>query len=117
MTFIEITDGPGRVPPDDPPFGSFFEPPFEPPPDDPSFLPPPEFDTLPDPRTLSPHVQRQMLLGRFLDDAEVEDRQLAVSAARRAVSIEELRRMSVAIAAEEEAEDRSRPVETGRAAG
>jgi hypothetical protein len=125
MTITDIADVPGRLPPDDPT--------FEPPPDewssdpwsfDPSSFesalgsssfgpsssgPRPEYDSMPDARTLSPHVRRQLLLGRFLDDAEVEDRQLAVSAARRAVRIEELRRMSVMIAAEEEAEDLARP--------
>ncbi|MET4580959.1 hypothetical protein ABIE21_000449 [Conyzicola nivalis] len=126
MTITDIADdtGPGPAPvlQDDPT--------FEPPPDDlapgsfsapssfasssfgaPLFEPPPEWESMPDPRTLSPHVQRQMLLGRFLDDAEVADRQLAVSAARRAVGIEELRRISVMVAAEEEADDLSRPPE------
>ncbi|MET4584134.1 hypothetical protein ABIE21_003672, partial [Conyzicola nivalis] len=97
MTITDIADDTGPVPApvlqDDPTFG--------PPPDDlapgsfsapssfasssfgsPLFEPPPEWESMPDPRTLSPHVQRQLLLGRFLDDAEVADRQLAVSAAR-----------------------------------
>lgn len=97
MTIFQTTDALGGPPGDDPP------------PDDRHS--PESGDGSPDPRTLSPHVQRQLLLGRFLDDAEVDDRQLAVAAARRAVSIEELRRVSVSIAAEEEAEDRSRPAE------
>ena len=109
MENTAILDDPGGTPPE----GS--------PPDHLLFEPPPEYDTRPDPRTLSPHVQRQMLMGRFLDDAEVADRQLAVAAARRARSIDQLRQVSVAIAAEEEAEDRSRPAglraDRGREAG
>jgi len=108
MENTAILDDPGGTPPDGPL-------------DDLLVEPPPEYDTRPDPRTLSPHVQRQMLVGRFLDDAEVADRQLAVAAARRARSIDQLRQVSVAIAAEEEAEDRSRPAglraDRGREAG
>ena len=84
--------------------------------------PPPEHDdTMPDPSTLSPHVQRQLLLGRFLDEAEVVDRQLAIAAARRARSIDELREVAVANAADEEAVDATLPPELranrGREAG
>ncbi|MET4584043.1 hypothetical protein ABIE21_003581, partial [Conyzicola nivalis] len=112
MTITDIADDPRPVPvpPDYPAFEPHFEPPpdewsFDPSSFDPSsfhpsffgaatvdpssgsssgssFEPPPEWESMPDPRTLSPHVRRQLLLGRFLDDAEVADRQLAVSAAR-----------------------------------
>ena len=90
MTNDEISDDPVGTPPGEPP---------------------PEYDSVPDPHALSPHVQRQMLLGRFLDDAEVIDNQLAMAAAARARSIDELRRVSMAIAREEEAEDAARPPE------
>ena len=80
--------------------------------DDPAFEPPPEHDdTMPDLSTLTPYVRRQMMLGRFLDDAEIVDRQLAVAAARRARSVDELREVSVANAAEEEADDATKPPE------
>jgi len=79
---------------------------------DPAFEPPPEHDdTMPDPSTLTPYVRRQIMLGRFLDDAEIVDRQLAVAAARRARSVDELREVSVANAAEEEADDATKPPE------
>jgi len=80
--------------------------------DNPAFEPPPEYDdTMPDPSTLTPYVRRQMMLGRFLDDAEIVDRQLAIAAARRARSVDELREVSVANAAEEEADDATKPPE------
>jgi len=80
--------------------------------DDPAFERPPEYDdTMPDPSTLTPYVRRQMMLGRFLDDAEIVDRQLAIAAARRARSVDELREVSVANAAEEEADDATKPPE------
>jgi len=79
--------------------------------DDPAEPPPPEYDTRPDPHLLSPFAQRQELLGRFLDDAELMDRELAIAAAHRARRIDELRRLSEAIAAEEEAEDAAKPPE------
>ena len=99
MTDIDISDDPGRMPPDGVP------------PSPPGFEAPPEHETMPDIRLLTPHVQRQMLLGKFLDDAEIVDRQLAIAAAARARSIDELRQVSVAIALEEEAEDATRPPE------
>ena len=108
-------DGPGF---DGPSFDGprFDGPGFEPPPDyslfdDPRFEAPPEYDTMPDPSTLNPYVRRQMLLAQFLDDAEVSDRQVAVAAAKRARSVDELRKVSVAVAAEEEAEDATKPSE------
>jgi len=77
-----------------------------------AFEPPPEPDDIaPDFGALGPHVRRQMRLGRFLDEAEVVDRQLAVAAAKRARSIDELRQVAVANAAEEEAEDATLPAE------
>ena len=108
-------DGPGF---DGPSFDGprFDGPGFEPPPDyslfdDPRFEAPPEYDTMPDPSTLNPYVRRQMLLAQFLDDAEVSDRQVAVAAAKRARSVDELRKVSVVVAAEEEAEDATKPSE------
>ena len=74
-----------------------------------AFEPPPEYDTSPDPRLLTPFARRQELLSRFLDAAEIEDRRLAIAAADRARSIDELRQVSEAIAAEEEAEDATKP--------
>ena len=99
MTNPEIPDDPGC------------EPPVGLPPDAPSSEPPLWFDPAPDPRSTSPYVQRQLLLGRFLDDAEVMDNRLAMAAAARARSIDELRQVSVAIARDEEAEDATRPPE------
>ena len=106
MTFRDEADDPAAVPP--PPDGlptdhSPLDPPLDP--------PPPEYDTRPDPHLLTPFAQRQELLGNLLDDAELMDRELAIAAANRARRIDELRRLSETIAAEEEAED----AEIGRA--
>ena len=105
MEDFEIADDtgappPGALTPYAPTFGD--GPPPDPPPD--VYVDPP-----PDPRFFDTHVRRQLLFGTFLDDAEVRDRQLAVAAAARAKSIDELRRVSVAIATREEAEDAARP--------
>jgi hypothetical protein len=111
MTIDETPDDPVGTPPEGPPPDArYFDalPEFD---LTPEFDPAPEFDPTAGPRTLSPHVQRQLLLGRFLDDAEVIDNRLAMAAAARARSIDELRRVSVAIAREEEAEDAARPPE------
>ena len=79
--------------------------------DDPAEAPPPEYDTRPDPRSLTPFAQRQQLIGRFLDSAEVLDSGLAVAAAARARAIDELRGVSEAIAVDEQAEDAAKPPE------
>jgi len=101
MTNLKIPDDPGRMPLDGAPPDPAVHPSFEPPPE--------HDDVMPDPATLTPYVRRQMLLGRFLDESEVVDRQLAVAAAHRARSIDELRQVSVANALEEESEDATRP--------
>jgi len=77
--------------------------------DDPVEEPPPEYETRPEPSELTPFAQRQELLGRFLDCAEILDSGLAIAAAARARSIDELREVSEAIAHEEQAEDASKP--------
>jgi len=105
MKNIEIADDtgappPGALPPYAPTFGD--GPPPDPPPD--IVVP-----LLTAPRSLDSHLQRQQLFGTFLDDAEMRDLQLAVAAADRAKSIDELRQVSVAIATREEAEDAARP--------
>jgi hypothetical protein len=79
--------------------------------DDAEEAPPPEYDTLPDPSTLTPFAQRQELLGRFIDSAEILDSGLAVAAAARARAIDELREVSEEIAAQEQVEDSARPPE------
>ena len=102
MTFRDEADDPAAVPP--PPDGL---------PTDDSSLdpPPPEYDTRPDPCLLTPFARRQELFGRFLDDAELMDRQLAIAAAVRARRTDELRQLSETIATEEEAEDAAKPSE------
>ena len=95
-----------------------FEPPYF---EAPYIDPPPDYDTRPDDirpddtrpddSAFTPHVQRQMLFARFLDDAEVADRQLAVTMAERARRIDDLRLVSQAIAADEESEDAAKPPE------
>jgi len=93
---------------------SFYDPPsdYDPTPDDVAFADiAPDGDPAPDPGTLSPHVRRQLLLARCLDDAEVVDGRLARAAAARARSVDDLRRLSVSIARDEEAEDATRPPE------
>jgi hypothetical protein len=133
MENLEIADDtsappPGALPPyaptfgeglyddgphDDGPFGGGLPP--DPPPDplgasaDFADAPPDPYVASPDPRSLDTHLRRQRLFGTFLDDAEARDRQLAVAAASRARSIDELRQVSVAIAAREEAEDAAKP--------
>jgi len=100
------SDATGAAPPD----GS--SPYFEPPPDygtRPDDTKPD--DTRPDDSAFTPHVQRQMLFARFLDDAEVTDRQLSVTMAERARRIDDLRLISQAIAADEEGEDAAKPPE------
>ena len=98
-----------------PPGGALPRP--EPPPDAvpafeaPHFEAPYDYDTRPDDSAFTPHVQRQMLFARFLDDAEVADRQLAVTMAERARRIDDLRLVSQAIAADEESEDAAKPPE------
>lgn len=77
----------------------------------PRIEPPPDYDTRPDDSAFTPHVQRQMLFARFLDSAEVTDRQLAVTMAERARRIDDLRLISQAIAADEESEDAAKPPE------
>jgi len=79
--------------------------------DDPSEAPPPEYDTRPDSRLVSAFAQRQELIGRFIDSAEILDSGLAVVAGARARAIDELRRVAEAIAADEQAEDDAKPPE------
>ena len=79
--------------------------------DDPGGAPPPEYDTRPDARSLTPFAQRQELIGRFIDSAEILDSGFAMVAAARARAIDELRRISEAIAVEEQAEDAAKPPE------
>jgi hypothetical protein len=79
--------------------------------DDPGGAPPPEYDTRPDSRSLTPFARRQELIGRFIDSAEILDSGLAMVAAARARAIDELRRVSEAIAVEEQAEDAAKPPE------
>jgi hypothetical protein len=57
----------------------------------------------------SPYAQRRALFAEFLDQAEITDRQLSITMAERARRIDELRRVSLTIAADESAEDDSRP--------
>jgi hypothetical protein len=130
MTEYEIADDPAWWPTAGiSSSGLLDDPSFEPPPDplfelspddrafvdrlfgDASFRVQPGHDIAPDTTTVTPYVRRQMLLGRFLDDAEVSDQRVAVAAAQRARSIDELREVSAAIAAEEQAEDATKPPE------
>ena len=102
--------------------------PEDPPPDpsswsDPSLWPPDPLTVLPSDladttlldAALSPLERRQALFGLFLDDAEVEDRQVAVAAAARARRVDELRVLSEQIAADEADEERVRRASFGRA--
>ena len=104
----------------DPLLAPLVDPLLDPPPDDPHlelwagdprFEPPPDHDTTPEERLLSPYIQRQMLIGRLLDEAEVIDRQLAAASAARARAIAHLVTTSAAIAAEEQQEDTAKPPE------
>ncbi|GAB2462302.1 hypothetical protein HD599_000929 [Conyzicola lurida] len=87
---------------------------FEPPPDPLTVLPSDLVDTSLLDASLSPVERRQALFGLYLDDAETEDRQLAVAAARRARRIDELRVLSEQIAAEEAEEESVRRAAFGR---
>ncbi|WP_411700874.1 DUF222 domain-containing protein [Conyzicola sp.] len=73
------------------------------------------------PYSSSPYAQRRALFAEFLDEAEIADRQLSVTMAKRARRIDELRRVSVSIAADESDEDATRPpqlrVDQGKESG
>ena len=82
-----------------------------PPPDvgDSEYSEPDRYPGLVNPYSASPYVQRRALFAEFLDEAEITDRQLSVTAAKRARRIDQLRRVAVSIATAESAEDATKP--------
>jgi hypothetical protein len=87
----------------------FYPPEFDPPDDGPPDAPPPA--GVP---ALSPYERRQEVFAHWLDESEIMHRQLSVVMAERARRIEDLRRVSVAHAVEEAAEEDARVAAFGR---